>query len=262
MRIAASLAVTLMFAISFSADGKKPEHTWSIGKVLDQNRARYFAGMLNNSSSQTSNTGTWNGNANSTSLGDSTNTQINGSYSGSSNTSTSGMSVPVYRVFDNLVIEGADAVYITSERLRWRWSKGTHVAVNGAIKYYVDGRKLHVLDEDNKEHTIEIVKEIRKVPPVATPQNPTETERPTASAAQGVAAGTTQASVTIESTPTAADIEVDGGFVGNTPSTVNVLPGSHEITVKKKGYADWSRKLNVTGGSVHLSAELEQQPAQ
>jgi hypothetical protein len=71
-----------------------------------------------------------------------------------------------------------------------------------------------------------------------------------------------QASLVVESTPPGADIEVDGGFVGNTPSTVNVSPGSHEITVKKKGYADWSRKLNVTGGSVHLSAELEQKPAQ
>ncbi len=71
-----------------------------------------------------------------------------------------------------------------------------------------------------------------------------------------------QASLVVESTPPGADIEVDGGFVGNTPSTVNVSPGSHEISVKKKGYGDWSRKLNVTGGSVHLSAELEQQPAQ
>ena len=71
-----------------------------------------------------------------------------------------------------------------------------------------------------------------------------------------------QASLVVESTPPGADIEVDGGFVGNTPSTVNVSPGSHEISVKKKGYGDWSRKLNVTGGSVHLTAELEQQPAQ
>jgi hypothetical protein len=71
-----------------------------------------------------------------------------------------------------------------------------------------------------------------------------------------------EASLTIDSTPAGADIEVDGSFVGNTPSTVSVAPGSHEITVKKKGFGDWSRKLNVTGGNVHLSAELEQPPAQ
>jgi len=66
-----------------------------------------------------------------------------------------------------------------------------------------------------------------------------------------------QASMTVESNPPGADIEVDGSFVGNTPSTVTVSPGSHMIAVKKKGFADWSRKLNVTGGSIHLSADLE-----
>ncbi len=66
-----------------------------------------------------------------------------------------------------------------------------------------------------------------------------------------------QASLVIESSPPRADIEVDGSFVGNTPSTVTVNPGEHQITVKKNGYADWSRKLDVTGGNVHLDAELE-----
>ena len=66
-----------------------------------------------------------------------------------------------------------------------------------------------------------------------------------------------QASLVIESTPSGADIEVDGSFVGDTPSTITVTPGSHEIEVKKKGFADWARKLNATSGSVRLNAELE-----
>jgi hypothetical protein len=66
-----------------------------------------------------------------------------------------------------------------------------------------------------------------------------------------------QTSVIVESTPSGADIEVDGAFVGNTPSTVSVAPGSHQIAVKKKGFADWTKTLNVTSGSVHLNAELE-----
>ncbi len=69
-----------------------------------------------------------------------------------------------------------------------------------------------------------------------------------------------QASLTIASSPPSADIEVDGGFVGNTPSTVTLVPGSHEITVKKKGFADWTRKLDVTSGNIHLDAELEAAP--
>ena len=65
------------------------------------------------------------------------------------------------------------------------------------------------------------------------------------------------ASLTVESSVAGADIEVDGGFVGNTPSTISVTPGQHTIIVKKKGYTDWTRTMNVSGSSVHLSAELQ-----
>ena len=64
------------------------------------------------------------------------------------------------------------------------------------------------------------------------------------------------ASLTVESSVTGADIEVDGAFVGSTPSTVSVTTGQHTITVKKKGYTDWSRTMNVSGSAVRLSAEL------
>jgi hypothetical protein len=70
-----------------------------------------------------------------------------------------------------------------------------------------------------------------------------------------------QASVVIDSIPAGADIEIDGAFVGNTPSTLTVAAGSHQIVVKRKGFADWTKTLNVTGGTVHLNAELEQEPA-
>ncbi len=63
-------------------------------------------------------------------------------------------------------------------------------------------------------------------------------------------------SLIVSSTPPGADIDIDGAFVGNTPSTVTVSAGSHEVVVKKQGYTDWSRKLSVTAGSVHLDATL------
>jgi len=66
-----------------------------------------------------------------------------------------------------------------------------------------------------------------------------------------------QANLAIESSPPGADIEVDGNFVGNTPSTVIVKPGDHEVKIAKKGFTDWTRKLTVTGGTVHLSAGLD-----
>lgn len=87
------------------------------------------------------------------------------------------------------------------------------------------------------------------------PPAPVQTQAP-------APAAPAQASLVIESTPAGADIEIDGAFVGNTPSTVSVTPGSHQISVKKRGFTDWTKTLSVTGGSVHLSAELEQQPVQ
>ena len=71
-----------------------------------------------------------------------------------------------------------------------------------------------------------------------------------------------QAILAIESTPPGADIEVDGGFVGNTPSSVTLTPGSHQVVVKKKGFNDWTKTLSVTGGNVHINAELEQATGQ
>lgn len=257
MRLTSFAALVLAAASCSVAAAKPTDHQWSIGKILDEDRARYFAGMINNSSSQTTESGSVSGTANSTSYGDSTNTQIDGSYQGTRSTSSSGYSVPVYRVYDNLVIEGDDTIYITSEHIRWRWSKGAQVAVNGTVKYYVEGRKLHLLDDDNKEHTAEIVKEIKKTQQSNEPPVPTQPGSSQNSAATTQSTPVAPASVAIESNPPGADIEVDGAFAGNTPSTIAVTPGNHEITVRKKGFADWTRKLSVTGGSVHLSADLE-----
>ncbi len=62
----------------------------------------------------------------------------------------------------------------------------------------------------------------------------------------------------IDSTPPGADIEVDGSFVGNTPSDVQVSEGDHTVVVKKSGFKDWERNLKSSAGSnVHLGAELE-----
>jgi hypothetical protein len=74
-------------------------------------------------------------------------------------------------------------------------------------------------------------------------------------------ASATQASLAIDSTPAGADVEIDGAFVGDTPSSVSVAAGSHQIAVKKKGFTDWTKTLNVTSGTIHLNAELEHAPA-
>ena len=65
-----------------------------------------------------------------------------------------------------------------------------------------------------------------------------------------------EATLEISSTPSGADIMVDGNFVGNSPSSVGVKAGDHVITVTKSGYRPWERRLRTTSGRVNLSAVL------
>jgi hypothetical protein len=69
-----------------------------------------------------------------------------------------------------------------------------------------------------------------------------------------------QAQLQVNSTPDGADIEIDGSFVGNTPSAVGVAPGQHQLSVKKAGFKPWERKITVSSGQVNVNAMLE--PAQ
>lgn len=78
--------------------------------------------------------------------------------------------------------------------------------------------------------------------------------RSSAPAASGQLENT--AALSISSNPTGADIEIDGSFVGSTPSTIQLKPGEHEILISKKGFQGWQRKLNVTGGNVNIDADL------
>jgi PEGA domain len=71
-------------------------------------------------------------------------------------------------------------------------------------------------------------------------------------------ANPTSAKLQIDSTPPGADIEVDGNYVGNTPSDVQVNEGDHQVVVRKPGFKNWERKLRANAGSsVHVGADLE-----
>jgi len=80
-----------------------------------------------------------------------------------------------------------------------------------------------------------------------------------ATAAPAPAAAST-AQLQIASTPDGADIEIDGSFVGSTPSTVGVASGPHDISVRKPGFKPWERKITVSSGQVNVNAVLEPEP--
>jgi PEGA domain/PDZ domain len=64
----------------------------------------------------------------------------------------------------------------------------------------------------------------------------------------------------ITSTPPNADIEIDGSFVGNTPSSLALAEGQHAVKITKNGYKPWARNVRTSKGSVRLVAELEAAP--
>jgi hypothetical protein len=76
---------------------------------------------------------------------------------------------------------------------------------------------------------------------------------------QGSTLTSPQTAISITSVPPGADLEVDGKFIGNTPSSMNLASGDHAIKVTKKGYKTWERNLTASGGNVNLNAELEEE---
>jgi hypothetical protein len=132
--------LVLALVLGHSALAAEKQRDWQTGKVLDTNRQRYFAGTI--------------GNSNTNGVADSS-----GNYHGNS----SGSETAVYRVYESFVVEGGQYVYLAQERLKWRWSKPANVTVNGPVKYAIEKRKLFVMDEDNKEHEMEIVKKTIRV---------------------------------------------------------------------------------------------------
>ena len=66
----------------------------------------------------------------------------------------------------------------------------------------------------------------------ATPGQPVQ---PSSFADKPMATSSTS-KISVSSTPANADIEMDGSFVGNTPSVIDVTTGEHSVVVKKTGY--------------------------
>ena len=94
--------------------------------------------------------------------------------------------------------------------------------------------------------------------PIAVSDPPKSAPQPVVASSPVVVQTTSTGKLFVASVPDGADIEVDGSFIGNTPSDVQVAEGDHTVAMKKAGYKDWQRTLKVSAGSnVHLNAELE-----
>jgi hypothetical protein len=57
------------------------------------------------------------------------------------------------------------------------------------------------------------------------------------------------ATVIVKSTPPGADINVDGKYMGSTPSTIQLPPGEHEVSIEIEEMRPWQRTMTTTAGS-------------
>jgi PEGA domain len=121
------------------------------------------------------------------------------------------------------------------------------------------------LDKADASQVRDVISQVLAVDTGANDQQQTTTQQqPAVSTAPESAANQPQTNASSEievtSTPSGADIELDGSFMGNTPSTIDVPPGDHTIAIKKNGYKPWERKIKVGSRKVNISAELEAAP--
>ena len=96
--------------------------------------------------------------------------------------------------------------------------------------------------------------------PAMVPEQPQPVQSPPAAPQQTPSAPTTS-SIVVKSDPNGAEIIVDGKFVGSTPSTLQLQPGDHTISLKMVGYKAWERTITLTAGStISVDATLEKLP--
>jgi Domain of unknown function (DUF4410)/PEGA domain len=58
-----------------------------------------------------------------------------------------------------------------------------------------------------------------------------------------------------------AEVSVDGGFVGTTPLEIKLEAGSHRVVVRKRGFEEWTRDVQVIdGGKQTIWADLQEAP--
>jgi PEGA domain len=136
--------------------------------------------------------------------------------------------------------------------------KGTEITayVNGDMK--LDMTKFHATPPSPATPAAASGSSAPAPAPSTTAPAPASSGTPPAAApATSAPASGDQARLQVSSTPDGADIEIDGSFVGNTPSTIGVAAGQHKITVTKAGFNPWERTISISSGQVSVNATLE-----
>ena len=156
-------------------------------------------------------------------------------------------------VATSLIVWPAAPVFLLMHGKDVTIPKGTEVTayISGDVK--LDPAKFQPAPLVPSVPPVPTTQQVPSSSPAATPNGgPTGTAP--VSSDQGAAA-----ELEVSSTPDGADIEIDGNFVGSTPSTLGVAAGPHQLSVKKAGFKPWERKITVSSGHIKIDATLEAQ---
>ena len=156
-------------------------------------------------------------------------------------------------VATSLIVWPAAPVFLLMHGKDVTIPKGTEVTayISGDVK--LDLAKFEPPPLVPASPPVPATQQVSPAPPAAIP-NAGPSDAPPVSPDQGTAA-----ELEVSSTPDGADIEIDGNFVGSTPSTMGVAAGPHQLSVKKAGFKPWERKITVSSGHIKIDAALESQ---
>jgi hypothetical protein len=129
IRLASALLPALLLTTTLAL-----ANSWHTGKLMDTERQEVPSGS----------TTTYN-----------SNTQANnGGYSRNSTAHTTD-DTDTYQVF---TIETPTKTYIVRQKLNFPWSKPANIALGEEVKFTIQGNKMTILDDDQKQHKATIVK--------------------------------------------------------------------------------------------------------
>ena len=131
---------------------------------------------------------------------------------------------------------------------------------HGIVVYFVDD-----MGKVRKQLYTYIAQDAKGNPPAPAAAGETQpSPAPTSNTGQAspapAPAPTGQQSVkcSFSSTPSGAEVTLDGQYAGSTPSVLNLTTGTHVVVVSLPGFAPWKRELTVSPGSeLTVNAVLE-----
>jgi len=138
-------------------------------------------------------------------------------------------------------------------------SNSTEVKINTSIEGYNGWSEKWEVLESNGTIEKEIFDTIQnKVNALIANKVISEKPAQTTSSAQTPSDEESKGIVNLTSQPDKADIELNGNFVGQTPSTLKLKEGKYEIKISKEGYKEWIKNIQILKDSnISLEAVLE-----